>query len=95
MDTVEVVFTTSAVFLSENNRIYQPRNKNPLKRIKTMKTKNFRKMIIAMIVAILAMFVAVSVEDGSKGEIAIRAIFSILFVAAILFYNEIDKEDKQ
>lgn len=91
---VEVVFTASTVFLSENNRIYQPRNKNTLKRIKTMETMNFRKMIIA-IVAILAMFVAVSVEDGSKGEVVIRAIGSILFVGAILFYNEIDKEDKQ
>ena len=94
MDTVEVVFTASAVFLSENNRIYQPRNKNLLKQIKTMKTKNFRKTIIA-IVAILAIFVAASVEDGSKGEVVIRAINSILFVAAICFYNEIDKEDKQ
>ena len=55
---------------------------------------NFRKTISA-IVAILAMFVAVSVEDGSKGEVVIRAINSILFVAAICFYNEIDKEDKQ
>ena len=55
---------------------------------------NFRKTVIA-IVAILAMFVAVSVEDGSKGEVVIRAICSILFVAAICFYNEIDKEDKQ
>ena len=91
---VEVVFTASAVFLSENNRIYQPRNKNPLKRIKTMKTMNFRKTISA-IIAILAMFVAVSVEDGGKGEVVIRAIGSILFVAAICFYNEIDKEDKQ
>ena len=55
---------------------------------------NFRKTISA-IVAILAMFVAVSVEDGGKGEVVIRAIGSILFVAAICFYNEIDKEDKQ
>ena len=59
-----------------------------------MKTKNFRKTIIA-IVAILAIFVAASVEDGSKGDVVIRAIGSILFVGAILFYNEIDKEDKQ
>ena len=88
---VEVVFTASAMFLSENNIIYQPRNKNHLKRIKTM---NFRKTISA-IVAILAIFVAVSVEDGGKGEVVIRAIGSILFVAAICFYNEIDKEDKQ
>lgn len=55
---------------------------------------NFRKIVIA-IVAILAMFVAVSIEDSGKGELMIRAIGSILFVAAILFYNEIDKEDKQ
>ena len=55
---------------------------------------NFRKTISA-IVAILAMFVAVSVEDGSKGEVVIRAIGSILFVAAICFYNEIDKENEK
>ena len=55
---------------------------------------NFRKTISA-IVAILAIFVAVSVEDSGKGEVVIRAIGSILFVAAICFYNEIDKEDKQ
>ena len=59
-----------------------------------METMNFRKIVIA-IVAILAMFVAVSIEDSGKGELMIRAIGSILFVAAILFYNEIDKEDKQ
>ena len=55
---------------------------------------NFRKTISA-IVAILAMFVAVSVEDGVKGEFVIRAIGSILFGAAICFYNEIDKEDEK
>jgi len=33
-----------------------------------MKTKNFRKIVTA-IVAILAMFVAVSVEDGGKGSV--------------------------
>jgi hypothetical protein len=59
-----------------------------------MKTKNFRKIVTA-IVAVLAMFVAVSVEDGSKGEVVIRAICSILFVAVICFYNKIDKEEKQ
>lgn len=59
-----------------------------------MKTKNFRKIVTA-IVAILAMFVAVSVEDGGKGEVVIRAICSILFVACVCFYNEIEKEDKQ
>jgi hypothetical protein len=59
-----------------------------------MKTKNFRKIVTA-IVAILAMFVAVSVEDGGKGEVVIRAICSILFVAVICFYNKIDKEEKQ
>ena len=55
---------------------------------------NFRKTISA-IFAILAMFVAVSVEDGGKGEVVIRAIGSILFVATICFYYQIDKEDEK
>lgn len=60
-----------------------------------MKTKKITKTIIAS-VAILAMFVAISVKDDIKGEVAIRAISTISFIVAILIYEVINnKEDKQ
>lgn len=59
-----------------------------------MKTSKIEKIFVA-IVAIIAMFIAVSVKDGSEGEIVIRAINSIIFVCSTIFYNRIDKEDEQ